>query len=354
MAIFASFDVIRIFLLTTTSFIVAILWTPLLTHILYKYRLGKNIRDGNEAPIYARLHAKKAGTPVMGGVLVWVTTIILALFFFYFSFFTQHPFFVKLNFLSRSQTLLPLGALLASAVVGLIDDIFNVRKQGAHGGGLRVRHKLLLYTLIAVVGAGWFFFKLQWDVIHVPLFGNFSIGWWYIPLFVLVIVSTSFSVNEIDGLDGLAAGTLLTAFFAYGGIAFVQGKMDLAALCGVIGGSLFAFLWFNIYPARFFMGDTGSMALGTTLGIVAMLTNYALLLPLIAFPLVIESLSVILQLASKKLRRKKIFQSTPLHHHLEAIGWPEPKIVMRFWVIAVMSSIAGLILFLLDLSMKGF
>ncbi|MDP3685906.1 MAG: phospho-N-acetylmuramoyl-pentapeptide-transferase, partial [bacterium] len=180
--------------------------------------------------------------------------------------------------------------------------------------------------------------------IHVPALGEFVIGWWYIPLFIFVVVATAFSVNEADGLDGLAAGILLFCFGAYAAIAFSKGLTDLATFCAVIIGALLAFLWFNVYPARFFMGDTGSMSLGVTLGIIAMLTNSALVLPIIAFPLVIESLSVIIQMASKKLRGKKIFLSTPIHHHFEAIGWPETKVTMRFWILAAVSASLGTIL----------
>jgi len=161
-------------------------------------------------------------------------------------------------------------------------------------------------------------------------------------------VATAFSVNEIDGLDGLSGGTLLAAFGAYGAIAFAQGKIELAAFCGVIIGALLAFLWFNINPARFFMGDTGAMSLGVTLGIVAMLTNSALFLPIIGFLFVIESLSVIIQVISKKFFGKKVFLSAPIHHHLEAKGWPEPKIVMRFWIISAVMAVVGVILFLID------
>lgn len=345
---FSEIDIIKILILTAISFVLTILLTPLLTHFLYKYRLGKQIRSDDSAPIYAKLHAKKAGTPTMGGLLIWVTTLVLAVGFFYLDYLTDSKFFDQLNFLSRSQTLLPLGALVASAIIGLIDDIFNVKRKGSSGGGLNIFHRLLIYTVIAAFGAYWFYYKLDWDIIHIPFGGNFEIGWWYIPIFILIISATSFSVNETDGLDGLAAGVLLTAFAAFGGIAFYQGKIELAAFCGVIAGSLLAFLWFNIPPARFIMGDTGSMALGTTLGIVAMLTNYALLLPIIGFIMVIESLSVIIQVTSKKLRQKKIFLSTPIHHHFEAIGWPEPKIVMRFWVISAVMSILGLVIVLID------
>ena len=164
-------------------------------------------------------------------------------------------------------------------------------------------------------------------------------------------MATAFSVNETDGLDGLAGGTLLFAFASFGVIAFITGKYDLAAFCGVIVGALLAFLWFNINPARFYMGDTGAMSLGITLGVIAMLTNSALILPVIGLIFVIESLSVIIQQLSKKIRGKKIFISSPVHHHLEASGWSEPKIVMRFWVIAGVSAAMGLIIFLLDKKM---
>ena len=272
-----TFIIIKIFFLTTLAFVVTILWTPLLTHFLYKYRLGKKIRDGEEAPIMSKLHEHKAGTPTMGGLLVWVTTLVLALVLFYLSAWTDFEIFDRLNFLTRSQTLLPLGALVASAVVGLFDDILNIKGIGPKGGGLKVRHKLLIYTVIAIVGAFWFYFKLDWDLIRVPFLGDFFIGWWYIPIFIFIIVATSFSVNETDGLDGLAGGLLASSFAAFGVIAFTQGRYDLATFCGVIAGALLAFLWFNIKPARFFMGDTGSMGLGVTLGIIAMLTNSVLI-----------------------------------------------------------------------------
>lgn len=342
-----TFYVIKILFLTSVSFLTAIFITPALAHFLYKYKLGKRIRSSKDAPIFAKLHLKKAGTPTMGGILIWLTALFLAIFFFYFSK-IFNGFWSDLNFLTRPQTLLPLGVLIASALVGLVDDYMDVRGLGPDGRGFRMGQRLVLYTIIAAVGALWFYFKLDWDVIRVPFLGNYEIGFWYIPLFIFIIVSTAFSVNESDGLDGLAGGILLTSFGAYGAIAFVQGKMELAAFCAVIAGALLAFLWFNINPARFFMGDTGAMSLGVTLGVIAMLTNYALLLPIICFLLVIESGSVIIQTLSKKIRKKKIFHSTPIHHHFEAIGWSEPKIVMRFWVISGVSAVMGLILVLLD------
>lgn len=341
---------VKVFALAATAFAVTIAWTPLLTHFLYRYKLGKQIRDERSAPIFSRLHRAKSGTPTMGGVLVWGTTLAFALVLAWVAEISVLPTLIRnLSFLSRSETFLPLGALVASALVGLVDDFFNVRQTGTAGGGLRMSHRLLTYTVIAVVGAWWFFFKLDWTTLHVPFVGGFDIGLWYVPIFIFVIVATAFSVNEIDGLDGLAGGTLLAAFAAFGVIAFAQGKTDLAAFLAVIVGALLAFLWFNINPARFFMGDTGAMSLGVTLGIVALLTNAVLLLPVIGALFVLESASVIIQVASKKLRGgKKVFRSAPIHHHLEAVGWPEPKIVMRFWVIAAVLAVLGVVLFLAD------
>jgi len=342
------FPVIKIFVLTTVAFISAIALTPLLTHFLYKYRLGKKIRDNVSAPIMSALHAHKAGTPTMGGLLIWVTVLLVAVTFFILDHFTSVKLFDHMNFLTRSQTYLPLGALAAAAIVGLVDDLFNIRGVGPNGGGLSVIHRLISYSIIALIAAFWFYFKLDWDLIRIPFVGNFEIGLWYIPLAFFIIIATAFSVNETDGLDGLAGGVLTVCFSAFGVIAFTQGRYDLAALCGVIAGACLAFLWFNIIPARFYMGDTGVMALGVTLGIVAMLTNSVLILPIIGLILVIESLSVIVQRISKKLRGKKIFLSTPIHHHFEAIGWPEAKIVMRFWIVSAVMAGVGLIISLID------
>ncbi len=345
-----SFYLIRILFLTAVAFLFAVAWTPLLTHFLFKYKMGKSIRNSGNTPIFSKLHAAKAGTPTMGGILIWVTVLVIALSLYYLATLTDVAVFKNLNFLSRKETLLPLGALVATALVGLFDDWLDVRGKGVFGGGgLKVWHRLLIYALIALVGAWWFYFKLDWDTFHIPFYGDIQLGWSYMLIFVFVIVATSFSVNETDGLDGLAGGVLMTSFAAYGVIAFAEQRYDLATFCGVIVGALLAFLWFNINPARFFMGDTGAMSLGVTLGVIAMLTNSALILPIIGFVFVMESMSVIIQMTSKKLRGgKKIFLSSPIHHHFEALGWSEPKIVMRFWVIAQVSAAIGLAALLLD------
>ncbi len=342
--------IVKLGILTAISFFVSFFLTPVFTNFVYKNKFGKRIRDKSaNTPIFSKLHQHKAGTPTMGGILIWGTVLVLAVFLYLLYNFFGLDFLRNLNFLTRSQTLLPLGAMVASGIVGLIDDYLNIRGIGPKGGGISMLQKILIFLFIAIVGALWFYFKLDWDVIHVPFIGNFYIGIWYIPIFIFIIVATAFSVNEIDGLDGLAGGTLLYAFIAFGAIAFMQEKYDLAVFCGVIVGALLSFLWFNIPPARFFMGDTGSMALGVTLGVIVMLTNTLFLLPIIGFLLVLESLSVIIQVSSKKLRNgKKVFLSAPIHHHFEALGWPEYKIVMRFWVISFICAILGIILALVD------
>ncbi|HEB01573.1 MAG TPA: phospho-N-acetylmuramoyl-pentapeptide-transferase [Candidatus Portnoybacteria bacterium] len=336
-------NIARILILFAIAFVVTILWTPLLTHFLYKYKLGKQIRTEG-APIYRKMHQKKEKTPTMGGLLIWLTTLVLAVLFWLLAQGTASPLLDKLNFLTRAETLLPLGALGISALIGLFDDILGIKRIGPKGGGFRMRHRIFLYLAVALGGAWWFFYKLDWDLIHVPGLGDFYIGWWYLPIFAFIIFATAFSTNETDGLDGLAGGVLLIAYAAYGVIAYTQGKTDLAVFCAVIAGCLLAFLWFNIYPARFFMGDTGSMSLGVTLGVVAMLTNSILVLPLIAFILVLESASVIIQITSRKIFGRKVFLSTPIHHHFEARGWPESKVTMRFWIIAGVIASLGLII----------
>lgn len=339
--------IIKILVILFTCFVIAMAWTPLLIRALRRLKLGKSIRTASAAPIAAQLHAAKAGTPTMGGLVIWVTVAFVA-FFLATGCAIHDNAWCSWNFLSRGQTLLPLGALIAAALVGLLDDYLNVKKVGPAGGGLRMRHRLISYTLIALVCAWWFYSKLSWDSFHVPFVGTFALGWWYVPIFVFVLIATSNAVNITDGLDGLAGGPLVAAFTAYGVIAFLQGRFDLATFCAAIVGALMAFLWFNVPPASFFMGDTGAMSLGTTLGVLAMLTNQPLLLPIIGLPFVIETLSVIIQLASKKIRKKKVFKSAPIHHHLEASGWTEPQIVLRTWIVSLFSAGVGVILALID------
>lgn len=324
----------KTFWLAGLAFLIAILWTPLFTDFLYKNKLGKKIRqtgfDEKNAPIFYSFHKHKENTPTMGGLLIWITVVLITL----------------LINSSRSQTWLPLFVLAAAGVIGAVDDLLNIYSVGPNGGGLRFRWKLLSYLLIAVAAAWWFYSKLGFSQIVIPFVGTVEISLWYILIFIGVLIFTTFSANETDGLDGLAGGVFATCFMAYAVIAIVQGRTELAAFCGTVGGALLAFLWFNIYPARFFMGDTGAMSLGMTLGVLAFLTNTVFILPIIGFVLYVEGFSAVIQILSKKFRKKKVFLSAPIHHHFQALGWPEPKITMRFWVISIVSSVIGLFSYL--------
>lgn len=326
-------DLKFVFLLTSLSFIVAMLWTPIFTDFLFKNRIGKRIRqtgfDASAAPIFYKLHKGKEHTPTMGGLLIWMTAAVITL---------------VLN-RDRAGTWLPLFVLITTGVIGAIDDLMNVYGAGAHNGGLRFLHRFIFYSIVAIIGSWWFYSKLGFSIFHIPGWGNLDLGLLYVPLFVSVLVWTAFSANQADGLDGLAGGVMAIAFGAFAFIALFQGKMALAAFCGTIVGSTLAFLWFNIHPARFFMGDTGIMPLGMTLAVIAFLTNSVFVLPIIAIVLMIEGLSTIIQIASKKLRGgKKVFLSAPIHHHFEALGWPETKVTERFWIISAVGAVIGLII----------
>lgn len=332
-------QVLKVSALSALSFVAAIAVTPIFTHFAYKHEFWKKMRSAawigkNEAaPVYASLHKEKhaRNIPTGAGIIIWGVVLVVTLVF-------------NLN---RSQTWLPLFTIVAVGILGFIDDIINTRSNGGVAG-MRSRIKMLWLITIGVIGSFWFFFKLDYNAIFVPILGNVTIEWLYIPLFVFVFISSANAVNITDGLDGLSGGLLASSFFAFLVLAFFQGNYGIAAFCGTILGAVLAYTWFNIYPARFFMGDTGAVSLGATLGVIAMLTNSALVLPLIGLIFVVETLSVILQLVSKKLRNgKKIFLSSPLHHHLEATGWPETKVTMRFWVIGAISAVIGVLFRLL-------
>ncbi len=341
------FEAIRALIIFALSFVTAIFLTAVFLHLIEKINLKKvNIRDEQSAPIFHQLHEKKSATPTMGGVIIWGSVIGLAILFLIFQKFLD-GFGDYFSFVNRAETYLPLMAMLLAATLGLIDDLFGILGIGPHGGGLKIKHKLLLYLAVAALGAWWFYFKLGFDTLYIPFFGQIFIGWWYIPFFIFILMASAFAANETDGLDGLLGGTMLFAFGALSVVAFVLHRYDLAMMGTAILGSLLAFLWFNIYPARFFMGDTGSMALGITLGVMAMMTNTALFLPFFALIPVIETLSVIVQVISKKVFKKKIFLSTPIHHHFEAIGWPESRVTMRFWIVSAMGAVFGLVVFFL-------
>lgn len=334
-----SVTLIRILLLGFMGFLLSMVITPIYTTMAYRFQWWKKPRQaavtGEKAAMFTKLHAEKhlRNIPTMAGVIIVASVAIVTLAF---------------N-LERSQTWLPLAAFVGAAAVGLLDDVINIKGSGRGIAGLPSRMKLLLTSLVALIGGWFFYFKLDVHSIHVPFFeSQWSIGWLIIPLFVLVVVATANAVNISDGLDGLAGGLSSIAFGVYAIIAALEGNFGIAGFCLAIVGALLSYTWFNIFPARFFMGDVGSFALGTALGVVAMLTNTVLLLPIIGIVFVAEAGSSMLQILSKRLRHgKKIFKIAPIHHHFEASGWPETKVTMRFWIIGQVAAVCGLIVFLL-------
>lgn len=341
-------NVIKSFGLFALSFAVAIALTPVLTNIMYTYKLWrKSVRqdapDGTKTPLFAALHKdRETRVPRLGGALIWITTILLALGIWGLSQITQHWFLLKANFLSRNQTWLPLFTLAAASLLGLADDLMQVMGKGKYvAGGMKFRHRLFIVFLIALAGSLWFYYKLGWTAIYIPGIGSVFIGLWYIPLFIATMI-VLFSSGVVDGIDGLAGGVFAAAFAAYGGIAFFRGQVDLSAFCAVILGSLLAFLWFNIPPARFYMGESGILGLTTSLTVVAFLTDSIVVLPIIGLVLMIEIGSNVIQFASKRFRGKKVFLIAPIHHHFEAKGWPPYKVTMRFWVISLVTAMVGI------------
>ncbi len=350
-------DIVKIFLPITLSFFLGIILTPFLTHFLYTKQMWKKsvktvAPDGRGTPIFNQLHKnKEIGTPKMGGIIIWLSATLVMLVFFLVAKIFPGDLTHKIDFMSRDQTWLPLVALLVGALVGLIDDYMEVKGiSGWPSGGLSLKKRILVVAVVGLLAALWFYFRLNVVSASLPFFGVVYLGWFFIPFFVLVTVAI-YSGGVIDGLDGLAGGIFSIIFSAYAGIAFYQSQINLAAFCAVIVGGLLAFLWFNIPPARFYMSETGSMSLTLALAVVVFMTDTVAdgkgisVLPIIALPLVVTTLSDIIQLASKKFRDgRKVFLVAPLHHHFEALGWPAYKVTMRYWVIGFICAVIGLIM----------
>ena len=286
---------------------------------------------GDALPIMTKLHAHKFKRPfpTMAGLIGLIVIPVVTVFF---------------N-LDRGQTWLVLAAYAAGGVIGMIDDFINVFGSGKGAAGLRGPVKFFMITAVGVA-LGWFFAeKIGWTTLMVPYVGRIDLGVvGMIIIFAFAIVATANSVNITDGLDGLSGGLSMLAYGAFGVIAMLQGQYLLFGFCMTVVGWLLSYIWFNVPPARFMMGDTGSFALGAGLGVVAMMTNSFLLLPVIGLLFVVETGSSLIQIISKKLFHRKVFISAPLHHHLEAKGWGEAKIVMRFWIIGGVMAILGIFL----------
>ena len=342
-------DLIKIFIPTTVAFFLGIALTPLATHFFYKYKMWKkHSRNGGKIEAFQKIHNEEdeLRTPRVGGIIIWCSALVTVLLFYVFSIFYPTAMTEKLNFLSRSQTIIPFFTLLLGSLLGLWDDLLQIYGNGksARDDKSWRKWKAFLIFLISLLIGIWFFYKLGMDTLHIPFAGDMYLGILIIPFFIIVSLAT-FSGGVIDGLDGLSGGVLASIFSAYAAIAFANNQIDIAAFSGVISGAILAFLWFNIPPARFYMGETGIMGLTITLATFAFLTDSVFILPIVALPLLVTSLSVIFQFFSKKFRGgKRLFKLAPLHHHFEAIGWSPAKITMRYWILSVMCSIIGIIL----------
>jgi phospho-N-acetylmuramoyl-pentapeptide-transferase len=346
------YSILKLLIPAAIAFTIGVLMTPILTHYLYKFKVwkktgGKMTLAGTVATEFNRLKGEdEVKTPRMGGIVIWGSVLLTLGLLYVLSITFPESIFANLFFLSRSQTWLPLSALLVGALVGFLNDYYDVR----HGGvGIRLRTRLLVITLLSGFIGWWFYAKLGISSIGIPFDGALDIGWFIIPFFILLTIAL-YASGVIDGIDGLSGGVFASIFLSYAGVALIQSQLDIAAFCATIAGGILAFLWFNIPPARFWMTETGSMALTLTLAVVVLMTDEMgggvgiALLPIIGLPLVATVASNILQVSYRKATGKKLFRIAPLHHHFEAIGWPATKVTMRYWIISIVCAILGIAL----------
>lgn len=342
-------DVVKIFVPTTAAFMVGIAITPIVTYYLYackawKKTPGKTALDGTEAVEFNKIHRDSEGkTPRMGGIVIWLSVLLVTFGIWILSAIAPQSILPEFDFLTRSQTWIPFAVLIIGSLVGLLNDIYDVAH---HGNGLRLRTRLLIVAGVAGMVAWWFYSRLGVTEISIPFDGTLDLGILIVPCFILIALAL-YASGVIDGIDGLSGGIFSTIFAAYAGIAFYQQQIDLAAFCGTVAGAIFAFLWFNIPPARFWMTETGTMGLTMTLAVVAFMSDtlgegYGLsVLPIVGLPLVLTVFSNIIQVTSKRVFGRKVFRVAPLHHHFEAIGWPGYKVTMRYWILGIISAIIG-------------
>ena len=343
-------DLIKIFVPTAVAFFLGLFLTPVATHFFYKYKMWKKY-SRSAAVVNADFQKINGGkdelkTPRVGGIIIWVSVLIVSLIFYFIAIIFSSENAEKMNFLSRNQTLIPLFTLVIGSLIGLWDDLIQIYGTGrfARDDKSWRKWKVVLVTLISLLIGVWFYYKLGMVAVHIPFVGEMYLGILIIPFFIVVALAT-FSGGVIDGIDGLSGGVLASIFAAYSAIAYANNQINIAAFSAVITGAILAFLWYNIPPARFYMGETGIMGLTITLATLAFLTDSVFILPIVALPLVLTSLSVILQIGSKKIRGgKRLFRLAPLHHHSEAIGWSRYKVTMRFWILSVVFAIIGIIL----------
>ncbi|MFA5916776.1 MAG: phospho-N-acetylmuramoyl-pentapeptide-transferase [Candidatus Gracilibacteria bacterium] len=347
---------IQIFSFGIATFLIGYLITPYYIDFLKRLKLGKQIREDamiGKAIEFFKLHKDKVGTPTMGGAII----LFIIFFMVIVSIIFQKMGYINNSLFNQRETYLSLFTLATVGFLGLIDDYMNIK--GIGNKGLSARFKMFWLIVFALAGSWWFYYKLGWNLtdingdyiktLKIPFKQSIELGVYFIPFFIFVIIASANSVNLTDGLDGLAGGLLLFTYSVYAYITYDQGLFLLSTLCLVIIGALISFLWYNVKPAQFYMGDVGSLALGANLGIIAVLTNTITVFLIISSIFIFETISVIIQLTSKKLRRgKKVFRIAPFHHHLEAIGWKEETIVFRIWLIGIVLSVVGIIVYQLQ------
>jgi phospho-N-acetylmuramoyl-pentapeptide-transferase len=343
-------NAIKIFLPAVISFIIGILLTPIATHFFYKYKMwrktprSKNISKVNS---FSSIHDDNAeiSTPRTGGMIIWISVILTVAIVYIIDIFINNNSIKNLSFISRNQTLLPFFTLIIASILGLFDDFLQIFSRGKwQTDPIFLRYiKIGIILLLGLLISFWFYFKLGVTSLYIPWYGFINLGYLFIPFFIFIMFSL-WSSSVIDGVDGLSGGVLASIFMAYTLIAYFNNQTDIATFSAVITGAIVAFLWFNIPPARFYMGETGMIGLTVTLSVLAFMTNTVLFLPIIAFPLFVTSLSSSIQIISRKFfNGKKVFILAPLHHHFEAIGWPKYKVTMRYWIVGIITSIIGVI-----------
>jgi phospho-N-acetylmuramoyl-pentapeptide-transferase len=345
------YPVIRILIPAAMAFIVGILITPLVTHYLFKYKAwkktgGKTAMGGKIAEEFNRLKGEgETKTPRMGGVVIWGSIVLTVVLLFALERLFPNTLLAELNFFSREQTWIPLCTLLIGAAIGFLNDFYDI----VHGGkGLRLHIRILIISALSLAIGWWFYEKLGVDSINIPFDGSLYLGILIIPFFVFM-TNALYASGVIDGIDGLSGGVFASIFASYAGVALLQEQFEIAALCATITGAILAFLWFNIPPARFWMTETGSMALTLTLSVIVLMTDHLgdgfgiSLFAVIGLPLIATVLSNVLQILYRTTTGKKLFRIAPLHHHFEAIGWPSHKVTMRYWIISIICAILGII-----------
>lgn len=348
-------DVLKVVIPSVLTFFLGLLITPTFTNFFYKNKMWKKsprTESNMTTDEFAKVHntTDELSTPRIGGVIIWVSVLLCVLIIYLLSIIVPSDLTEKLNFFSRSQTYIPLGALILASLIGLADDLLQIFGKGDYARDPLIyrKVKIISISLIGLAIGFWFYDKLEITSIHVPFGGDLQMGIWFIPFFIMVMLAV-FSTSVVDGMDGLAGGIMSLIYLAFAVIAYFHNQIDISALCAVISGGTLAFLWYNIPPARFYMGETGMVGLTVTLAVIAFLTNSVLILPIIAIPLVVTSLSVIIQITSYKyFGKRRVFKVSPLHHHFEALGWPRAKIVMRYWVITAVFAMVGVILALVS------